>query len=241
MVGRGNSLSETPRSPNHLLASLPDEDFELLRPFLRTVTLSQETILAETGQTVRRIYFPHSGVISIVVGLNLGEMIEVAMVGRDSAYGAFAALAAQPAFNSAIVHVPGVASVIEARHVRAASEQSATLRATLFRNELILFMQAQQSAACNAAHVVESRLSRWLLHMGDLSGSNTLGLTQEFLAQMLGVQRNRISVVAKKLQQAGVIRCHRGMIEIADRDALIEIACECYGTVKTRYDGLFDS
>jgi CRP-like cAMP-binding protein len=234
-------VAQIRRSPNHLLASLRDEDFELLRPFLHVVTLPREAILAETGQEVRRVYFPHNGVISIVVSLSLGEMIEVAMVGRDSAYGAFAALAAQPAFNSAIVHVPGVASVIEARHVRAASEQSATLRATLFRNELILFMQAQQSAACNAAHVVESRLSRWLLHMGDLSGSNTLGLTQEFLAQMLGVQRNRISVVAKKLQQAGVIRCHRGMIEIADRDALIEIACECYGTVKTRYDGLFDS
>jgi CRP-like cAMP-binding protein len=233
-------VAQIRRSPNHLLASLRDEDFELLRPFLHVVTLPREAILAETGQEVRRVYFPHNGVISIVVSLSLGEMIEVAMVGRDSVYGGFAALAEQRALNNAIVQLPGTASVIDVAHVRAASEQSATLRATLIRHELILFMQAQQTAACNAAHMVESRLSRWLLRMRDLSGSDTLRLTQEFLAQMLGVQRNSVSIVAHTLQQAGVIRYRRGTIEIADHDALIEIACECYGAVKDQYDRLCD-
>jgi len=234
-------LAPIQRSPNHLLASLSAEDFELLRPFLRTLALTREAILAEMGQEVRRIYFPHSGVISIVVSLSLGEMIEVAMVGRDSVYGSFAALAKETALNNAIVQLAGAASVIDVEHLRAASEESATLRATLIRHELILFMQAQQTAACNAAHIVESRLSRWLLRMRDLSDNNTLRLTQEILAQMLGVQRNRVSIVAHTLQQAGVIRYRRGTIEISDHDALIEIACECYGTVKSHYDRLFDS
>jgi CRP-like cAMP-binding protein len=225
---------------NYLLASLPPEDFELLRPYLRTISLPRAAILAEAGEAIRRVYFPHSGVISIVVSLSLGEMIEVAMVGRDSVYGVFAALAEQTALNTAIVQLPGAASIINVEHVRTAVEQSATLRATLIRHELILFMQAQQSAACNAAHMVESRLSRWLLRMRDLSGSDTLRLTQEFLAQMLGVQRNSVSIVAHTLQQAGVIHYRRGTIEISDLDALIEISCECYGTVKKHYDRLFD-
>ena len=113
--------------------------------------------------------------------------------------------------------------------------------ATLIRHEQALFAQAQQSAACNASHTVEARLSRWLLRSRELAGSNALGLTQEFVAQMLGVRRTSVSLVANTLQNAGLIRYSRGRIQITDLDGLRAASCECYGRVKAQYDRLLNS
>ena len=115
------------------------------------------------------------------------------------------------------------------------------VEATLIRHEQALFAQAQQSAACNASHTVEARLSRWLLRAHDLSGTDTLSLTQEFLGQMLGVQRSTVSIVANTLQQAGLISYSRGRIEIVNLGGLQEACCECYGTVKAHYDRLVNN
>jgi CRP-like cAMP-binding protein len=168
-------------------------------------------------------------------------MIEVAMVGRDSIFGASAALDGRISVTNAIVQLPGTASILNVAYLRKASEKSSVFRTTLIRHEQVLFAQAQQSAACNAAHTVEARLSRWLLRMRDLSESDTLPLTQEFLAQMIGVQRNSVSIVANMLQQAGVIRYSRGHIEITDLAGLKKTSCECYKTVKAHYDRLLKS
>jgi CRP-like cAMP-binding protein len=224
--------------PNRLLASLPPADFEALRPHLKPFDLVHEDLLFDAGDAVHWVYFPHSGVISLVVGLADGQRIEAAMVGRDSVVGASAALDGGVALNTGIVQVGGAASILDAATLQKVAEHSNAFRAVLIRHEQILLAQAQQSAACNVTHSVEARLSRWLLWTRELSGSDTLGLTQEFLAQMLGVRRTSVSLVANTLQHAGLIRYSRGRIEITDLQGLRSASCECYGSVKKHYDRL---
>ena len=224
--------------PNNFLASLPAKDFELLRPHLKPFDMVHEDLLFDTGDIIHWVYLPHSGVISLVVGLADGQLIEAAMVGRDSLVGSSAALDGGVALNRGIVQVEGTASILDVKILREVADQSAIFRTTLIRHEQALFAQAQQSAACNATHSVEARLSRWLLRANELCGDVTLRLTQEQLAQMIGVQRNAISIVAHALQQAGTIRYSRGHIEIISVDALRRTACECHQAVKTAYQRL---
>jgi CRP-like cAMP-binding protein len=231
-------LDTAPRSPNGFLSSLPADDFELIRPYLRTVDLVQECALVEVGETLRRAYLPHKGVISLVVNLTRGDRVQVAMVGRDSIFGSFSALGDPTALNSAVVVVPGVASTLDVDRLRAAADQSATFRSALVRHGLAVYAQIQQAAGCNASHTVESRLARCLLHTCDLSGSDKLALTQESMAQMIGARRNSVSLVANTLQQANFIQYRRGHIEITNHDGLSKTSCECYTTVKAQYDRL---
>jgi CRP-like cAMP-binding protein len=220
------------------LSALSASDFELIRPHLRTVDLAQDTTLIEVDETLKRAYLPHRGVISLVVKLSRGDHVQVAMVGRDSIFGSFAALGDPTALNSAVVLVPGVASTVELDALRSAADQSATLRATLARHGLAVYAQIQQTAGCNASHTVESRLARCLLHTRDLSGSDKIVLTQESIAQMIGARRNSVSLVAHTLQQAKFIHYSRGHLEITNLDGLIRTSCECYATVKAQYDRL---
>jgi CRP-like cAMP-binding protein len=220
------------------LSALAADDFELIRPYLRTVELAQEFALVEVGETLQRAYMPHRGVISLVVKLARGEHVQIAMIGRDSIFGSFSALGDPTALNSAVVLVPGFASTLEVDRLRAAADQSATFRSTLVRHGLAVYAQIQQTAGCNAAHTVESRLARCLLQTHDLSGSGKLVLTQESMAQMIGARRNSVSLVANSLQQAHFIRYSRGNIEITNLDGLSRTSCECYATVKTQYERL---
>jgi CRP-like cAMP-binding protein len=199
-------LDSVPRLSNQLLASLPSAEFVLIRRLLRPLELMHQTVLVRAGEPLAHIYFPHSGIISLVTRLAEGETVEAAMVGRDSVFEASAALDGGIALNEAIVQLPGAASILDVAQLRRAAEQSVSFRTTLIRHEQALLGQALQSAACNAAHNVESRLSRWLLRARDLRGGDMLPLTQEFLAQMLGVQRSRVSLVANTFQRAGLIR-----------------------------------
>jgi hypothetical protein len=160
------------------------------------------------------------------------------MVGRDGAFGAAPALDGPISPNTAVVQMAGKASTLDAPLLQIAAEHSASFRAALIRYEQVIHAQALQSAACNASHDVQSRLSRWLLRARDLSGRDTLAFSQEFLAQMLGRHRNSVSLVANSLQQAGLIRYSRGQIEITDLEGLVKRSCECYGTLKTRSDEL---
>jgi CRP-like cAMP-binding protein len=227
-------------SPNRLLASLAEADLALLMPHLKPLVLKQEAILLRAGDPVEQVYFPHSGIISLVVELSDGMAIEAAMIGRDSMLGATSAMDGQVSLNTAIIQLPGTCETLEVTRFREAAAQSLPLRTILLRHEQVLFAQAQQSAACNASHHVDARLSRWLLRARDLSGSDTMALTQEFLAEMLGVQRSSVSPVAGALQQAGLIRYTRGHIEILDVAGLQNASCECYGTVKAHYDRLLN-
>lgn len=231
-------MTSVPRSDNHLLQALPAAEFELLRPHLGSIELVKEARLTEAGAPTEHVYLPHGGVISMMVRLSEGQTAEVAMIGRDGIVGASAALADGTALTDAVVVVPGTASVIKVADFRAAAERSSAFRNLLARQEQAVFAQAQQSAACNASHSVEARLSRWLLRARDLCDSEALPLTQESLAQMIGVRRNAVSIVAHALQQAGIISYSRGQIEITDIEGLRKASCECYRAVKLQSDRL---
>lgn len=219
---------------NQVLASLSDPDFAALRPHLRTIDLIYESVLVESGAPVTRACFPHSGIISLVVRLSEGEAVEAAMIGRDGVFGAAAAMDGHAAPAAAIVQLAGKASMVDAIMLRSVAEQSVTLRGSLVRYEQTTYLQAFQSAACNASHSAQARLARWLLHAHDLADSDTLRFSQEGLAQMLGAHRNSVSIIAGVLREAGLIRYSRGQIEIIDLQGLERNACECYGTLKTR-------
>ena len=231
-------MESAARTANGLLASLSAGDFEAIRPHLRTVDLDPGLVLAEVGDVLKRAYFPHRGAISLVVKLTKGEHVQVAMIGRGSIFGAFSALGDPIALNSAVVIVPGVASTLDVDRLRAAADESATLRSMLVRHGLAVCAQIQQTAACNASHPVESRLARCLLHTCDLSGSDKLILTQESMAQMIGARRNSVSLVANTLQQANFIHYSRGHVEITNPDGLRSTSCECYATVKAQHERL---
>jgi CRP-like cAMP-binding protein len=231
-------LDSTPRSPNGFLSSLSADDFELIRPHLRTVDLAQDLVLVSVGEALKRAYMPHRGVISLVVDLARGEHVQIAMIGRHSIFGVFSALGDPVALNSAVVLVPGLASTVDIERLRTAADQSATFRSTLMRHGLAMYAQVQQTAGCNASHTVESRLARCLLQTHDLSGGCKLLLTQEAMAQMIGARRNSVSLVASTLQQANFIHYSRGHIDITDIEGLRKTACECYASVRMQYDRL---
>ena len=226
------------RSSNHLLQALPAAEFDALRPHLQPVELVRETVLIEAGRPLTHVYLPHSGAISMMVRLSDGQTVETAMVGRDSVFGAAAALDDGISLTDAVVLLPGAASILDVADFRAAADRSVMFRAVLARHEQALFVQAQQSVACNASHSVEARLSRWLLRARDLCDSETLPLTQELLAQIIGVQRNAVSIVAHALQQAGIISYSRGHIEIRDAEGLRATCCECYHVVRAQHHRL---
>ena len=221
-------------SSNQFLQSLSRGDYELLRPHLREVKLVHSAVLFDIGGVIERVYFPHSGVISLVVALAGGDMIEAGMIGTDGVAGTSAALDGAIALNRAIVQIPGVGSAVEIPHMRAAVAASKSLRIKLYQHDQMLLAQAQQSAACNAKHQIEERLCRWLLRTRDLVGSDSIELTQEFLAQMLGVRRTSVTLAASHLQAANLIKYRRGHIHVLDSDALQEAACECYEAVKSQ-------
>jgi CRP-like cAMP-binding protein len=203
--------------------------------------LKQKSVLYEVGDTIRSVYFPTNAVVSLVVTLTTGEMTEAAMVGKDGAIGIASALDGKIAMSRAIVQLPGDAFVCDPTAFRGTAMQSEGLIATIMRHEQTLFAQAQQSTACMANHEVEARLCRWLLRARDLSGSDHLPFTQEFLGEMLGVRRTSVTTVARTLQEAGMVKYTRGRIEILDVDGLKDSACECYETIKEQYQQLLPS
>jgi CRP-like cAMP-binding protein len=233
------SMRSPPR--NQLLASLSPHDGELLRPHLRLVELTDRAVLIEVGQSAKRVYFPHSGIISLVAIFSNGQSVDLAMIGRDSVCGVAAVLGDRISWASAIVRLSGTASVLDADRVRFAAAESVQFRDVLSLHEEALLVQVEQSAACNAVHGLEARLSGRLLRMRDLSGDDTLYATQELLAEMLGVQRNSVAIIAKAFQQAKLIRYRRGTIKIVNLEGLRARACECYRVVEMHYQRLSQS
>lgn len=220
---------------NLLLASLSASDIAALRPHLTATDFEHKKVLFDAGDLVKSVYFPTTTVISLVVGLSSGETVEAAMVGRDGVVGASAALDGAISFTKAIVQLPGDGFMCPTGALKQAAMQSESLLSRLIRHEQALYSQAQQSTACMAAHDLEARLCRWLLRARDLSGSDTLIFTQEFLAEMLGVTRSSVNLVAHTIQQAGLIKYSRGRIQILNVDGVRESACECYNAVQDHY------
>jgi CRP-like cAMP-binding protein len=227
-------MSPVPRPSNQLLRVLAAAEFEALRPRLKTFSMVRDTVLVEAGTALTHVYLPNSGAISVVVRLSGGQKVEVAMIGRDGAVGVAEALGDGISLTDAVVLFPGTASIIEIADFNTAVAENTALRRSFGRLVSALFAQAQQSGACNASHSVEARMARWLLRARDLWDGETLPMTQELLARMLGVQRNAVSIVAHALQQTGVISYSRGQIEILNVDALRAAACECHRAVNVK-------
>ena len=209
-------------SPNHFLASLSSRDSDLLRPHLKAQQLRQGTVIYGAEETIEHVYFPHTGVVSFVVGLTSGQFVEAGMLGRNSVVGSAAPLDGAIALNRAVVQVESMGVITETALLKRLVKESETLRLALVRNDQSASAQTQQVAACNALHELEERLSRWLLQARDLLRSDTLPLTQEFLSQMLGVQRSSVTLVARKLQEAGLINYRRGRIHVLDIEGLLD-------------------
>jgi DNA-binding MarR family transcriptional regulator len=223
------------RSPNQLISSLSDADYAGLQSFLSAVTLNRGVVLAETGGVVERVIFPHNAIISLVVETPAGDLIETAIIGHDGVWGALCALDGKVSVNKALVQVPGAATAVKADDLRRLARRSETLQSMLMSHEQYLFAATQQTAACNAIHPLEQRLCRWLAQMAETSGGDEFEMTQEFLAQMLGVRRTSVSLVADKLQTAGLIKYKRGRIRIVDAENLRKGSCDCLAAVKGHY------
>ena len=224
---------------NRLLMILDHADFGLLAPHLPVVSLVQGQVLQEEEARVEKVYFPLSGVVSLVSVMEGGEVVDTATVGREGAIGAFGGLGPWNAFTRAVVRLPGAAAVISVSNFQAAVGQSERIRNLILRYKEALLAQVQQTAACNAMHPLEARLARWLLQTLDRADDPNLPLTHEFISEMLAVRRSTVTVVAGELQQRGLIRYYRGRIEIIDRLKLEEAACECYRTIRRRTEAVF--
>jgi len=223
---------------NELVEVLSPSGWKLLAPRLKPAQFEQHHVLFEADERIRHVYFPTSAVVSLVTTLSTGEMIEAAMVGRDGVVGASAALDGKISLSRGIVQLGGEIAVCDIDVLKSAALESPKLLSLLIRHEQTVYAQAQQSAACFATHQVEARLCRWLLRARDLSESDDLPFTQEYLGEMLGVRRTSVTAVAKALQEAGLIKYARGKIKIVDAKAMQKSACECYGSVKMLYDRL---
>jgi CRP-like cAMP-binding protein len=227
-----------PHTANQLLARLDSPTLLVMLPDLRVVDFRQGDVLADSHHRVEQVYFPHAGVLSFVVEMRNGQAIETGMTGRDGEFGAAQALDHKVSLNKVVVQVPGRASVMDSDRLRHAANSLPNLRALLVKYELFFVAQVQQTAACNAVHDIHSRTCKWLLRMHQLAGDD-LPLTQEFLAQMMGVRRTSVTEIAIGLQKAGLISYVRGRVHIVDIGLLQNQACECHGEMLARYGKIF--
>ncbi|WP_246389377.1 Crp/Fnr family transcriptional regulator [Microvirga mediterraneensis] len=222
---------------NRLLVSLSPSDRALLEPHLEAVTLYQGEILFDPGDDVTRTYFPGgSTMVSLIVLMHSGRGAEAATIGREGAVGGIVSSGHKPAFTRAEVQIPGPALRIETTRLEEAKVRSSTLRDLFSRYADALLAQIIQSVACNALHSLEARCCRWLLTTQDRVNSTEIPLTQEALAEMLGVQRTTITGVARALRARGLIRYARGQIIVMDRTRLQEASCECYAAVNQHFN-----
>jgi CRP-like cAMP-binding protein len=217
---------------NRLLAALPPADRSRILPTLRTIPIKLKQVLHKPGEPIDRIYFPGGGFCSIVAVLQDGGMVEVATVGREGMLGLGAFMDGGDPWPS-LTMVQGESDMCYAMTVdafRAEMDQHGAFFALVMRYSQALTGFIMQSTACNAAHNVEQRLSRWLLHAHDRMGTDHFPLTQEFAAMMLGASRPTVTVVAGILQKAGLITYRHGQVTIVDREQLESASCECYQT-----------
>jgi len=217
---------------NRLLAALPQDAFAAMSRELRQVSLAQGKSLFEPGAPLNEIYFPQSGMISLLVVTSDGRAVEISTIGREGAVGLHGALGERFSFTRAVTQIGGRFSTIPAGRFAQFVREHASVRELIVRYTELLWVEAQQIAACNAAHDGEARLCRWLLQTALRTGSDRLPLTQELIAEMLVVRRTTVTLLAQSLQRAGAIRYSRGHIEILDREKLKQRACECYSIIQ---------
>jgi CRP-like cAMP-binding protein len=210
---------------------MPDMVRARLLPHLEYVPLTPRAVLVESGAALTHAYFPHAGVICLMAALRKGGA-ETATVGPEGFIGFEVLLGGRTASQRVLVQVAGSASRMPIETLAELAREDPQLRDLLLGYVQYFMIQVLQSVACNGLHSVLERCARWLLMAHDRAGTNSFQLTQEFLAELLGIQRPSVTIVARTLQKAGLIRYSRGLIAITDRAGLEEAACECYEMVR---------
>jgi CRP-like cAMP-binding protein len=223
---------------NHLLDALPPAERERIFPHLRLVKLPLGTVLYESGDTQRYVYFPIDAIVSLLYVLKDGASAEIAVVGNDGAIGVALFMGGATMTNRAIVQSAGSAYRLTRKRIEEELARHGDMLHVLLRYTQALITQMAQTAVCNRHHSVDQQLCRWLLLSLDRLSSNKLIMTQELIANMLGVRREGVTEAAGKLQKAGVIEYRRGRITVLDRPRLEGMSCECYEVVRKETDRL---
>ena len=222
---------------NQLLAALPGSDRRRWLPQLEPVTLALGQVLYETGDTLSHVYFPTSSIVSLLYVMDNGASAEIAVVGFEGIVGISLFLGGESTPSRAVVQSAGQAWRLPAAAIKSEFTRAAVLH-LLLRYTQALITQMAQTAVCNRHHSLDQQLCRWVLLSLDRLQGSELAMTQELIANMLGVRREGVTEAALKLQQAGLIRYARGRINVLDRPGLEQRSCECYAVVKTEYDRL---
>ena len=217
---------------NRILAELPAADYQRISAHIEPVHLTHGQIIYEIDQAIEYAYFPHHSMISLVTIMEDGKIVEVGMVGRDGMTGIAALMGRRTSAERAVVQIPNGGVRVRFDVIKEEFERGGSLQKILLDYVYKFLRQVSQTAACNATHTAEQRLSRWLLMCQDRVQSDQLNLTQEFIAEMLATRRATVNIAATNLQSAGLIRYNRADIRIIDRPGLAAYSCECYETVK---------
>ncbi len=231
-----------PRSPlpqqNSILDALPAAERERLFPHLKLVTMPLGMVIYESGDALRHIYFPTDSIVSLLYVLKDGASAEIAVVGNEGAIGVALFMGGETTPSRAIVQSAGSAYRLTGTRLKQEFTRHGEMLHVLLRYTQSLITQMAQTAVCNRHHSVDQQLCRWLLLSLDRLASNQLKMTQELIANMLGVRREGVTEAAGKLQKKGVIRYNRGHITVLDRTRLEQLSCECYAVVKRESDRL---
>lgn len=223
---------------NHLLAALPAEDYARLLPQLELVPMPLGKVLYESGSELHHVYFPTTAIVSLLYVMLDGASAEIAVVGNEGIIGVALFMGGETMPNRAVVQSAGYAYRLKGRSLKQEFNRSGELQHLLLRYTQALLTQMSQTAVCNRHHSLDQQLCRWLLLSLDRLSSNELVMTQELIANMLGVRREGVTEAAGNLQRANLIEYHRGHITVLDRAGLEVRSCECYAVVKTEFDPL---
>jgi CRP-like cAMP-binding protein len=225
---------------NHLLSCLNEEAQQRIFPHLREESLPLGAVIYEAGQKVANVYFPADCIISLLYVMEDGASAEISVVGNEGIVGTAVFMGAESTPSRAIVQSSGSAYRLSALRLREEFNNHPAMRMLLLRYTQALITQMAQTAVCNRHHSIDQQLCRWLLLSLDRLSGNNLLMTQELIANMLGVRREGVTEAAGKLQKLGVIKYRRGLIKVLDRDRLEELCCECYTVVRDETDRLME-
>jgi CRP-like cAMP-binding protein len=223
---------------NHLLAALPDAERQRWLPQLEHVEMPLGRVLYESGGTLSHVYFPTTSIVSLLYVMENGASAEIAVVGNEGIVGISLFMGGESTSSRAVVQSAGLGFRLNAQTMKDEFDRAGNVLHLLLRYTQALITQMAQTAVCNRHHSLDQQLCRWLLLSLDRLQGNELVMTQELIANMLGVRREGVTEGALKLQQAGLIRYARGHISVLDRPGLEKRSCECYSVVKREYDRL---
>jgi CRP-like cAMP-binding protein len=233
-----NMSDEHRRNENHLLAVLSEAEWARLSPHLMLVDMPLGQVVYESGDRLDHVYFPTTSIVSLLYVMEDGASAEIAIVGNEGLVGIALFMGGETTPSRAVVQSAGCAFRLDARLMKEEFRRAGPMQRLLLRYTQALITQMAQTAVCNRHHSIDQQLCRWLLLSLDRLGSNELRMTQELIANMLGVRRPGVTEAAMKLQDAGLIRYSYGHIAVLDRPGLEARACECYGVVKREFDRL---